>query len=66
MPQNIDLKGISFEFLDQNLEIWMHESNGSALPSASRMAKRGMFIIRVKSTHFGFSSRNFIDFGLKA
>jgi hypothetical protein len=40
MPQNTDLKGISFEFFDQNLEIWLHESNDSALPSALRMAKR--------------------------
>lgn len=40
MLQNTDLKGVCFEFFDQNLKIWMHESNGFALPYALRMAKR--------------------------
>lgn len=40
MPQNPDLQGVSFEFFDQSLEIWMHEANESALHSAITAATK--------------------------
>jgi len=58
MPQNPDLKGISFEFFDQNLEIWMHESNDSALPSALRMAERELRNLQIRIDEQGKLIKN--------